>query len=67
MRKAMARKPGRPRGIPDALVPKVLSLYRQGMGYRRIASELRGDGICVDWSTVRRLIKAHMGSGGAWK
>jgi hypothetical protein len=53
------RKPGRPRAIPMGLFPKVRSLYQQGFGYRAIARELREDGLAVDWSTVRRFIKAH--------
>jgi hypothetical protein len=56
--KAFGRKPGRPRAIPPSLVPKVILLYRQGAGYRRIAKELESDGLSVDWSTVRRTIKA---------
>jgi len=51
------RKPGRPRAIPERLIPKVLSLYQQGLGYRAIARELREDGLSADWSTVRRVIK----------
>ena len=54
------RRPGRPRAIPKALVPKVLLMYhRQGLGYRAVARELLADGLCVDWSTVRRVVKAH--------
>ncbi len=53
------RGPGRPRAIPEAFVPKVISLYRQGFGYRSTARELLREGLCVDWSTVRRLVKAH--------
>ena len=53
------RRPGRPRAIPDTLVPKVLLMYhRQGLGYRAVARELLADGLCVDWSTVRRVVKA---------
>jgi len=51
------RKPGRPRAIPPDLVPKILHLYDMGFGYRAIARELRGEGLSVDWSTVRRLVK----------
>ena len=61
--KAVARKPGRPRAIPEALIPKVLSLYREGLGYRAVARELRQEGISVDWSTVRRVVKSTTGSG----
>ena len=53
------KRPGRPRAIPEALAPKVISLYRQGFGYRATARELLSDGLCVDWSTVRRLVKAN--------
>ena len=52
------RKPGRPKAIPENMVSEVLSLYREGLGYRGIARELRGQGLSVDWSTVRRLVKA---------
>ena len=53
------RKPGRPRAIPEALIPKVLALYHEGLGYRAVARELRGESISVDWSTIRRIIKAR--------
>jgi transposase-like protein len=53
------RKRGRPRAIDESSVPLVLSLYQTGLGYRAIARELAREGICVDWSTVRRVIKAH--------
>ena len=53
------RKPGRPRAIPEALVPKVFSLYHEGLGYRAVARELRQEGISVDWSTIRRVVKAN--------
>jgi transposase-like protein len=57
---AVERKPGRPRAIPERLIPKVLSLYyEEGLGYRAIARELRKQGISVDWSTIRRIVKAH--------
>jgi len=39
--KAVERRPGRPRAIPEALIPKVISLYEQGLGYRAVARELR--------------------------
>jgi len=57
--KAVERKPGRPRAIPETLIPKVLSLYQEGLGYRAVARELREEGISVDWSTIRRIVKAH--------
>ena len=56
---AVGRRPGRPRVISEALIPKVLSLYRQGLGYRAVARELRVEGISVDWSTIRRVIKTQ--------
>ena len=57
--KAAKRKPGRPRAIPETLIPKVLSLYEEGLGYRAVARELRQEGISVNWSTIRRIVKAH--------
>jgi len=57
--KAAERKPGRPKAIPEALIPKVLSLYEEGLGYRAVARELRQEGISVNWSTIRRIVKAH--------
>jgi len=54
------RKPGRPKAIPERLIPKVLSLhYDEGMGYRAIVRELRKQGISVDWSTIRGIVKVH--------
>jgi len=52
-------RPGRPRAIGESVIPKVISLYRSGLGYRAISRELAKAGLCVDWSTVRRSIKAH--------
>jgi len=57
--KTVERKPGRPRAIPETLIPKVLSLYEEGLGYRAVARELRKEGISVGWSTVRRVIKSQ--------
>jgi len=57
--KAVKRKPGRPKAIPEALVPKVLSLYQQGLGYRAVARELRQEGLSVNWSTVRRIVRVY--------
>jgi len=54
---AANRKPGRPKAIPQGLIPKILCLYDEGLGYRAIARELRREGLSVDWSTVRRLVK----------
>jgi hypothetical protein len=52
-------RPGRPRAIGESLVPKVIDWHRSGLGYRAIARELAREGICMDWSTVRRVIKAY--------
>ncbi len=57
LRHTIERKPGRPRAIPEELVPEVISLYKQGFGYRAISRELRKNGLSVNWSTVRRLVK----------
>ncbi len=54
------RKPGRPRAIPEELEPEVISIYKQGFGYRATARELGKKGISVNWSTVRRLIKEKL-------
>jgi hypothetical protein len=55
----MEKKAGRPRVIPDQLVPKVLELYNEGLGYRRISRELgKRYGLAVDWSTIRGYIKS---------
>ena len=59
--KSVERRPGRPRAIPEALIPKVLSLYEEGLGYRAVARELREEGVSVNWSTIRRIVKAHGG------
>ncbi len=56
------KKPGRPRAIPERLIPRVLTFYQGGMGYRALARELRQEGISTDWSTVRRVIKSHQGA-----
>lgn len=53
------RHPGRPRAIPESLMPKLFSLYRDGLGYRAIARELEREGIVVTFSTVRRVIKTR--------
>ena len=53
----MERKAGRPRVIPDDLIPKIFELYHLGLGYRRIAREFSKQyGIFADWSTVRRVL-----------
>lgn len=51
------RKPGRPRIIPETTVPKVIALYKRGLGYRAISRELKQENLSVSWSTVRRLIR----------
>ena len=53
------RKPGRPRAIPESMVPEVLRLYGGGLGYRAIARELAKRGVWADWSTVGRVIKSR--------
>jgi len=61
----MNRRPGRPRAIPEGMLPELLHLYSNGLGYRAIARELSKRGVLVDWSTVRRVIKSrHSGDGG---
>jgi transposase-like protein len=57
--KAKERRSGRPRAIPEGLIPEVFSLYQDGLGYRAIARELEREGIVVSFSTVRRVIKTR--------
>jgi transposase-like protein len=53
----MERKAGRPRIIPEELIPRVVQLYHEGLGYRRIAREFgKQYGIFADWSTIRRVL-----------
>ncbi len=54
------RKPGRPRAIPEERESEVISIYKDGLGYRATARELKEEGLSVDWSTVRRLIKEKL-------
>jgi len=53
------RKPGRPRAIPEAVIPRLLHLYNEGLGYRVVARELGKQGVYADWSTVRRIVKSR--------
>ena len=66
------RTAGRARSIPPEAFDMVWRLYIAGHGYRTIARELRGLGISVTYSSVRRLVKGqgayqkrpeYMGSG----
>jgi len=61
------RKPGRPRAVPESMIPDVLRLYREGLGYRAISRELAKRGISADRSTVRRIIKSRRSGGSAKK
>ena len=54
------RKPGRPRAIPKELEPEVISVYKQGFGYRATAREPGKKGITIKWGKVRRLIKEKL-------
>jgi hypothetical protein len=60
----MQKKPGRPRAISGDRTEEVISMYKAGLGYRAIAHELMKQGICVDWSTVRRVIKRWLSEKG---
>ena len=52
-----ARKPGRPRAIPEGMEPVVVELYRQGYGYRAITRILRKDyGLNPHYSSVRKTL-----------
>ena len=68
MKTAMTkRKPGSPRAVPESMIPDMLRLYDVGLGYGAIAKELAKRGTSADWSTVRRIIKAHRSGGGGKK
>lgn len=52
-----ARKPGRPRAIPEDMEPVVSELYYQGHGYRVIARILRNEhGLNPHFSSVRQTL-----------
>ena len=53
------RKPGRPRAIPESVIPRLLRLYHEGLGYRAIARELSKVRVRIDWSTVHKVIKSR--------
>ena len=52
-----ARKPGRPRAIPEEMDPVLVELYNRGYGYRAIARILRKDyGLNPHYSSVRKTL-----------
>lgn len=53
-----ARKPGRPRAIPEEYEAVVIDMYNQGDGYRAITRRLREPeyGLNPDYTTVRRTL-----------
>jgi hypothetical protein len=55
----IGKRPGRPRAIPEGMIPELICLYHEGFGYRAVARELSKVGVWADWSTVRRIIKSH--------
>lgn len=57
----LMKKVGRPRAIPDEWIPQIISSYESGSGYRAIARELEKQGLIVDWTTVRRMIRRCLG------
>jgi len=65
MKAEVKRRPGRPRAVPEDMVPEVLRLYDGGLGYRAIARELAKRGVSADRSTVRRIIKSRRSGGSA--
>ena len=60
--KLVERKAGRPRALSPEKAEEVLFLYSSGLGYRAISRELEKQGLVVDWSTVRRVIKENKNS-----
>ncbi|MCD6230323.1 MAG: hypothetical protein J7J88_00325 [Dehalococcoidia bacterium] len=53
------REPGCPRAIPEGVIPDLLRLYHEGLGYWAVARELGKQGVYADWSTVRGIIKSR--------
>ncbi|MBA7468380.1 hypothetical protein ES707_03628 [subsurface metagenome] len=52
-----ARKPGRPRAIPEEMEPVLVEQYRQGHGYRAITRILRKEyGLNPHFSSVRKAL-----------
>ena len=53
-----ARRPGRPRAIPEDIEPIVVDLYERGYGYRAIARILNGPeyGVNVHFSSIRKTL-----------
>ena len=53
-----ARRPGRPRAIPDDIEPVVAELYDHGYGYRAIARILSSPeyGLNPHFSSVRKAL-----------
>lgn len=58
-----SQRPGRPRAIPEAALPRIMTMYREGLGYRAITRELAMEGPSPDWTTVRRAIKQQLRGG----
>ena len=53
-----ARKPGRPRAVPEDIEPVVVEQWERGYGYRAIARILNSPeyGINVHFSSVRKTL-----------
>lgn len=53
-----ARRPGRPRAIPEHIEPIVVNLWEQGYGYRAIARILNSPdyGLNPHFSSVRQAL-----------
>ena len=53
-----ARKPGRPRVVPEEIEPIVADLYNRGHGYRAIARILNSEeyGINAHFSSIRKAL-----------
>ena len=54
-----ARRPGRPRAIPEDIEPAVVELWERGYGYRAIARILNTPehGLNPHYSSVRMVLK----------
>ena len=53
-----ARKPGRPRVVPEDIEPVVIDLYERGYGYRAISRILNSPEHCINahFSSIRKAL-----------
>ena len=57
--KVERRGAGRPRSIPPWAFETILQLYKTGLGYRSITTQLRSVGASTTHTAVRRVMKGE--------